>query len=228
MCKLDIGTLNPNNCPNPAIGSPDGFFAELWQEAEFYRWQTLNSDFVQQLISGTLSPDRYGRFVLLDLYYCLKAADDFLLAIENSQYDDDKSFLLNRYHDHIDYMGKAFAEWPINDPDSLTPSSTIKDFVAYQHRIADTDGGIYFVLAITPCMALWTWLGLLLNERVPKDSLYRHWVNVNQVQEAPRSFANHINKNIDRIDKEKAAEIFRNCMRYECNMFRSGGHQPPL
>lgn len=228
MNELNRELASSKNYPDPSIGSPDGFFAELWRETEHFRWQSLNSDFIQQMISGSLSPDRYGRFILLDLYYCLTAADDFLLAVENSSVIDDEIFLKRRYQDHIDYMGRAFSEWPIRDPKALQPTSVIRDFSAYQHKIATNEEGIYFIIAITPCMALWTWLGLILNEKVYKDSPYRHWVDVNQIQEAPRSFANFINNNIHRIDQKKARDIFQSCMRFECNMFRVGGHQTPI
>jgi len=166
--------------------------------------------------------------MLQDLYYCLKAADDFLISIEKCRHKEDKHFMEQRYQDHLNYMGRLFSDWPIQDADALIPSSTIKDFYLYQHHIARHYDSIYFIISLTPCMSLWTWLGLILDQQVVAGNPYRRWVDLNQIVQAPFDFAAHINNHSDRIDPEIAHEIFSTCMRYECNMFRTAGKQSPV
>jgi thiaminase/transcriptional activator TenA len=55
----------------------DSISAKLWAACDDVAQDSLNSDFMQGLGNGTLSPDKYGQYIVQDCAYCANAAGDY-------------------------------------------------------------------------------------------------------------------------------------------------------
>ena len=55
----------------------DSISSKLWTACQDLANEALNSDFMQGIGNGTLSPDSYGQYTIQDCAYCVAAADDY-------------------------------------------------------------------------------------------------------------------------------------------------------
>ena len=79
----------------------DSLFWKMWRACESIANQALETDFIQGIQKGTLSPVTYGAFNVSDAYYCFHGAEDYKTAASRTDNEVLKSFLTKK---HISYV----------------------------------------------------------------------------------------------------------------------------
>lgn len=203
-------------------------YDQMWAATTQYQQAALASDFVQGIAHSDLNPDQYGQFTVLDAAYCSYSANDYSIVIPKATDPEVKAFCEARQKDYLDYNAEVFAGWHISDPKAVQLTDLAQAYADFERTIADTMDPLYFVVAMTPCISLWTYIGLTLAPDATPNNLYATWIEANQVAEAPKDMADFINAHADQMEHRRAIEIFIKGMQFECNMFRSACGQPPI
>lgn len=226
--RLPANTFKHKPVLQQGTTNGETLYDQMWAATTQYQQAALASDFVQGIAHSNLNPDQYGQFTVLDAAYCSYSADDYSIVIPKADDPEVRAFCIARQKDYLDYNAEVFAGWHIGDPKAVKLTELAQAYADYEHSIAETLDPLYFVVAMTPCISLWTYIGLSLAPDATPDNLYASWIEANQVAEAPKDMADFINAHADQLDHQKAIEIFTQCMRFECNMFRSACGQPPI
>lgn len=206
----------------------DTLYDQMWAATTQYQQGALASEFVQGIAHSNLNPDQYGQFTVLDAAYCSYSADDYSIVIPKATDPEVKAFCEARQKDYLDYNAEVFEGWHIGDPKAVQLTKLAQEYADFEHMIAETMDPLYFIIAMTPCISLWTYIGITLAPYATVSNLYASWIEANQVAEAPKDMADFINAHADQMDHQKAIEIFVNGMQFECNMFRSACGQKPI
>lgn len=215
--------------PNPITNtSGSSLYDQMWSATTLYQKAALHSDFVQGIAHCTLNPDQYGQFTVLDAAYCSYSVADYDIVIPKARDPEVRAFCKARQKDYEDYNAEVFSGWHIKSPSAIQLTSIAQHYANFERYIAEELDPLYFIVAMTPCISLWTYIGISLNPYATPQNLYSGWIKANQVVEAPQSMADFINAHANEMDHQLAIEIFSKCMQFECNMFLSSCNQPPI
>ncbi|OPX57089.1 thiaminase (transcriptional activator TenA) [Oceanospirillum multiglobuliferum] len=208
--------------------SPSSLYDQMWAATTLYQQTALHSDFIQGIAHCTLDPDQYGQFTVLDAAYCSYSVADYDIVIPKAQNPEIKSFCEARQKDYENYNAEVFAGWHIKDPAGIKLTSIAQQYASFERYVAEELDPLYFIVAMTPCISLWTYIGVSLNHYATPQNLYSSWIKANQVVDAPKSMADFINAHANEMNQQLAIDIFSKCMQFECNMFLSACNQPPV
>jgi len=183
---------------------------------------SLRTDFIQEIKNGTLDPVKYGAFNVSDAFYCFNGAQDYLAAESRASDVILRTFLYEKYKNYQKYNEEFPNTWHIRDARGVVPLEVCKEYSAFERNIASHEEPIYILVAMLPCEYLWYWLA---HELFPPTSgnLYAPWINDNNYPDGAYAMGNFLNDyqmaHPDKIDENKAIQIYRQAMMYEQKNF---------
>ena len=213
------------NTEKPAA---DSISAKLWAACEDVAQDSLNSDFMQGLGKGTLSPDKYGQYIVQDCAYCANAADDYKTFEGRAAAAGEPklaAFAKARYESYEKFNASYLPAWHVGDPNSLILNEAGKQYIAHEKAASTKLHPIYGVIAQVPCEQLWPWLAEQLKPGSPDHNVYNFWISENGSFHGAHRLDNFIDEwfagHPDEYDWDTALWVMRGSMIGELNMFRA-------
>lgn len=212
---------------NPAPPPPGSLFWRMRDHSKDIAKQALETEFIQGISAGNLSPDKYGAFNVSDAYYCFHGAPDYLKAANRVDNDHQlKAFLMKKYESYEQYNREFPKTYHVKDASGVVPTPICKEYSAYETSVAGNaslDPG-YCIIVMLPCEYLWYWLADQLAP--PKQgNLYAPWISGNLDPHGAYAMGNFINGYMERhpgkIDPDKAIDIYRTATEFEFKNFQT-------
>lgn len=203
----------------------DSLFWKLWNLCKPIAEKTLETDFLKGIKNGDLDPIKFGAFSISDAYYCFKGTDYYADAERRTDNPTLKEFLVKKVENYIEYNEQFHTTWYIKDANSILPPSICKEYSEYESKVARQEDPIYTLVLMLPCEYLWAWLSESMLP-VKAENIYGDWINGNndpQIAYAMGNFLDlYLKDNPDKINEDKALEIYKKAMEYEYKNFLSG------
>lgn len=203
----------------------DSFFFRAFESNGQKAADSLNTNFIQGIKNGNLSPDYYGALTVLDAYYCYNGATSFQIAICNT--DREKYPKLDAILTHLHENYKAYNQtflnvWHLLNADCVVPTKTCKAYAEHERIVANYKNPVYTLVAILPCYYLWYWL----SDQIYKykgGNLYTYWIEGCHSAGSAYSIGNFIDewqKTGNEFDEGTALDIYSESMKYEYLNFK--------
>ena len=116
--KLTVPFLKSISDQPPPAGS---LFWKMWNNCRDFAEKSLNTDYIQGIQKGTLSPLNYGWSMVNDSYYCFRGADDYGEAVKRTTDPDLKDYLQKKEKSFREYNEDFVKKWHIKDASSVVP-----------------------------------------------------------------------------------------------------------
>ncbi|HAA12424.1 MAG TPA: TenA family transcriptional regulator [Cytophagales bacterium] len=200
--------------------APDSLFWKLWKANLQVAEEALNTDFVQGIKAGTLSPTTYGGFNVSDAYYCFRGAEDYATAVSRAEHPVLKAFLQQK-HDSYQSYNETFPDtWHVKDGDSIVPTEVCQQYSAYETQVVSTEEPIYALVVMLPCEYLWAWLGAQLSPPAA-GNVYADWITGNDYPSGAYAMGNFLEAWRQKygIDEAKAMDIYTKAITFEYQNF---------
>ena len=213
----------------------DSLAWKLWLNASDIASEALNSDFVQGIKKGDLSPDKYGHYTIQDAAYCQHGQEDYQTA-ENRALEAGETtlaaFAEARYTGYASYTKTVLDSWHLTNVDSLTPGPAAQTYIDFEHDTAAKLEPIYLIIAMLPCDQLWPWLANEIADGNKPGNVYDFWITENSSWHSAYRLDNFINawfaEHPDQYDDATANWVMQSCMMGETNFFRGASGQQLL
>lgn len=199
---------------------PDSLFYKLWNSCADIAKRVLGTDYFQGIKNSNLDPNAYGILMVLDAYYCMKAEGSYMAAVAKAEDETLKNFLQGKLESYQRYNVTYHDLWHIREPNSVSPSNGIKEYAEYEAYVAGSLESWYLFVVMLPCEYLWNWVANQLDPEVPTDGLYRFWIDGNGgTPTGAYQMADMLEDYRNRVDEDKAMEIFKTAMNHELRIF---------
>lgn len=206
--------------PPPA----DSLFWKLWYSSKPIAEKALDTDFLKNLKTGTLDPIKFGAFNVSDAYYCFKGTDCYERALKRADDPTLKEFLVYKVQNYVDYNERFHSTWYIKDANSILPPQVCLDYSEFESNVSTHEEAIYTLILMLPCEYLWAWASKKLLPVSPYN-LYGSWIQANDYPDVAYAMGNFIHQyqqaNPDKINEDKALNIYQKAMEYEYLYFQS-------
>jgi thiaminase (transcriptional activator TenA) len=198
---------------------------KLWQESQELAVASLHNPFVQGLLDGSLSKDKFSYYVSQDSFFLKAFARGYIVA--GAKATDWEDFiklhkLAEGVFGELKLHEKYAREWGVNvghvEPAAATRRYT--DFVMATAWGYDTG---LTVTALTPCMRLYAWLGQELARRNPPEHAYSDWIRTysgEEIEELACDLEALVDKYAD-PDNPLVAATYRYAMECERDFFQA-------
>ena len=206
----------------------NALFWKLWDACSDIAHQALDTDFIQGIKQGNLNPERYGSYTVMDIYYCLKGAEDYKTVAARATDPHLKAMLQHKYESYQSYNQTTLETWGLKNADGISPNEAVLAYSALEHEVATQEDPIYTLVAMLPCEFLWYWLSDQLKDD-QEGNLYAFWIKGNLDPSGAYAMGNVIESyrkaHPAMVDEAKALSIYKAAMEGERNDFaaRAGG-----
>lgn len=233
-----------NNLDHPKLNSlvsntnppaEDSISWKLWLNAADIAKEALNSDFIQGIKNGDLSPDKYAHYTIQDAAYCQHGQEDYQIAENRALKMGEPvfaAFAEARYKSYASYTQSVLTSWHLKNIDSLTPGPAAQAYIDFEHNTAANLEPIYLIIAMLPCDQLWPWLATEIGSGNKPGNVYDFWITENNSWHGAYRLDNFINawfaEHPDQYDDATANWVMQSCMMGETNFFRSACDQQLL
>lgn len=208
----------------------DSFFYQAFKANENTACEVVKTQYLQTMKVGNLNPNYYGGLTVLDSYYCYRASETLKSLLCKIDKEADKVMygvtagIISGYDD---YNSTFLKDWHIREPDSVTPTETMRDYAEHEHNTMCYEDPIYTLVAYIPCYYLWPWF----SEKIMSDTnyapgVYGDWFSGNYYGPDSYKSALKIGNLIDGwqkagkpFDEAKGFEVYRKSMNYELEVF---------
>jgi len=208
---------------------------KLWLNAADIANEALNSDFIQGIKHGDLSPDKYGHYTIQDAAYCQHGEEDYRTIESRAKEMNEPTlaaFAEARYLSYASYTKSVLESWHLKDITSLTPGPAAQAYIDFERQTAQTLDPIYLIIAMIPCDQLWPWLAGEISSGNRPGNVYDFWITENNSWHGAYRLDNFINawfaEHPDQYNEPLANWVFQSCMTGEANFFRGACAQPLL
>ena len=99
----------------------DSLFWKMWKNSKDIAERSLNTDYIQGIKKGTLSPNSYGYSTVNDAYYCFEGPDNYHKAAQRTDDFALKKYLLALEKSYRDYNEDFVTNWHLKDASSIKP-----------------------------------------------------------------------------------------------------------
>ena len=207
-----------STAPPPA----DSLFWKMWYACKDIADETLNTQFIQEIKSGTLNPVTYGGFNISDAYYCFNGTQDYLNAMDKASNPTLKAFLHKKYNSYQNYNDTFPKTWHVKDAEGIVPSEVCKLYSKFESMVASHQDPIYVLIVMIPCEYLWTWLAEQLSPPLP-GNLYTPWVTGNNDPSGAYAMGNFLveYQKENPINEELATQLYTQAITYEYQNFNT-------
>lgn len=200
----------------------DSLFWKLWNSSKPVPEKTLETDFLKGINNGNLDPIKFGAFSISDAYYCFKGTDYYADAERRADNPILKEFLIKKVENYVAYNEQFHTIWYIKDASSIIPPPICKEYSEYESKIATQEDPIYTLILMLPCEYLWAWLCESLLP-IKSGNVYGDWIKGNNDPGVAFAMGNfldiYLKENPNRINVDKALEIYKTAMEYEYKIF---------
>ena len=129
---------------DPPEPGPDAISSRLWAACQDVAEEALQTQFMQGLGNGTLSPDHYGQYTVQDCAYCAAAANDYETLEELATAANEPvlaQFAKAHYTSYEQWVVQTYLPaWHIKEPDALLLNEAAKAFGAATREKFKRDG----------------------------------------------------------------------------------------
>ena len=204
------------------------FTLELWEAVKDIYAATLEHPFLRELASGSLSQEKFRRYIIQDALYLSRFARAVALVGVKAPSDEDAATLLNNALATLTFERASLheflmREWGIG-PEKLREETMTPVNRAYTDFLIATAYEENFhtgLAAILPCFWVYLEVGKELVKRGSPNKTYQRWIDtysseeyekaVKQVVEAMDRAGEEMNS----AEKKKAKNVFRLSTAYE-------------
>ena len=196
----------------------DSIFWRMWEASQDLAEMCLETDFIQGIKKGNLSPVHFGVYTVMDAYYCFNGAEDYLEASRRSSDETLKAFLKHKYLRYRRYNKTWTKKWGLKDAASIVPNKAVRRYSLFERMVCQRENPIYALVVMLPCEYLWVWLVTQIKDH-NKDNLYKFWFEANSNAEGAFAMGNFIEmfrqKYPSVLDERKAFGLYRQAMQGE-------------
>ena len=220
---LSIDLLR-NNLLTAEEPPSDSLFWKLWNSSKKTAEKALQTGFLMGLRNGDLDPVQFGAFMVSDAYYCFKGTEYYEAAERRTDDPLIKEFLIKKIENYNEYNERFHSKWFLRDADSILAPPICKEYCDYGAMISNQEEPIYTMILMLPCEFLWAWA---CKSMLPTESgnIYGNWIREGNIPEIAYAMGNfldlYLKMNPNKIDENKAMEIYRKAMEYEYQYFMS-------
>lgn len=207
-----------STAPPPA----DSLFWNMWNACQEIADKALNTQFIQEIKSGTLNPVDYGGFNINDAYYCFNGDQDYLTAMNRASNPILKALLFKKYHSYQKYNETFPKTWHIKDATGIVPNEVCKQYSQFESMVASHQDPIYALIVMIPCEYLWAWLAEQLSPPSSKN-LYASWITANNDPSGAYAMGNFLAayQKENPIDEKLATQLYTQAITYEYQNFNT-------
>ena len=149
----------------------------LWDKNKNLAFASLNSKFVQGIKNGNLPKNKFQLYIAQDYFFLESFARAYGLAI--SKCLDINSIrilseLLLGVSEELVLHEKYAKEWEISLTNNKIEKPT-KAYTEFLRKISIESSCIEILVAMTPCMRLYAWIGKKLSSST-SNNLYKNWI----------------------------------------------------
>ena len=188
----------------------------------------LKTKFFKGIVDNTLAPEDYGRYMVQNASYIFAVIKCFQTAAAKMQcsstYPPDYSlFYRGRATRYEKYSSDYFvSKWNLKSGESVIMDPAAATYTAFLVKLAETDPR-YLAIGFLPCPMLWSWIAAKIDPEVPKEHVYRSWVdnNLRSSKSSTQQFVDKFFSVPTEEEKEKCQEIFNEALINELNFFLS-------
>ena len=197
----------------------------LWESNSELALLSFNTKFVQGLKTGKLPKYIFKEYLAQDYYFLETFARAYGLAVSKSK---DKysirtlSGLLMGVSEELILHETYAKEWDIDLSNNYIKEAT-KNYVDFLDDTSKKLSSVEIILAMSPCMRLYSWIGKSLYED-DFDSKYKEWIitySDDSFENLANSLDNLIDKNKDLYDISKANYLYKKAMELEFDFFNA-------
>ena len=150
---------------------------KLWKANFYLAEKSLQTKFIQNLKNGTLSKEKFQKYVAQDYFFLECFARSYGLAISKAQ--DKKmikllSELLLGVSNELVLHDSYAEKWGINLNSNCIEPAT-KNYTDFLNEVSQKNNLIEILCAMAPCMRLYSWIGKSLENNVMKNP-YKEWI----------------------------------------------------
>ena len=198
---------------------------KLWEDNSKLALLSLNTKFVQGLKNGNLPRHIFQEYLAQDYFFLETFARAYGLAVAKSK---DKysirtlSELLMGVSEELILHETYAKEWDI-DLSKIHIKSATKNYVDFLDDTSRKLSAFEIMLAMSPCMRLYSWIGKKLYED-DFDSKYKEWIitySDESFEHLANSLENLIDQNKNSYDIGKANYLYKKAMELELDFFNA-------
>ena len=149
----------------------------LWDKNRDLAYASLNSKFVQGIKNGNLPKNNFQSYIAQDYFFLESFARAYGLAISKCLDINairTLSELLLGVSEELVLHERYAKEWEIDLTDNKIEIPT-KAYTDFLRKISVESSFIEILVAMTPCMRLYAWIGKNLSSS-KLNNLYRNWI----------------------------------------------------
>ena len=197
----------------------------LWDKNKDLAFASLNSKFVQGIKNGNLPKNNFQSYVAQDYFFLEGFARAYGLAISKC-FDINAirtlSELLLGVSEELVLHEKYAKEWEINLTNNKIEVPT-KAYTDFLRKISLESSCIEILVAMTPCMRLYAWIGKKLSAST-SNNIYKDWI-VTYSDENFEKLANSLEEIIDTYkgsyDLDQLNYLYQEAMDLEVKFFEA-------
>ena len=197
----------------------------LWDKNKDLAFASLNSKFVQGIKNGNLPKNNFQSYVAQDYFFLESFARAYGLAISKC-FDINSirtlSELLLGVSEELVLHEKYAKEWEINLTNNKIEIPT-KAYTDFLRKISLESSCIEILVAMTPCMRLYAWIGKKLSAST-SNNIYKDWI-VTYSDENFEKLANSLEEIIDTYkgsyDLDQLNYLYQEAMDLEVKFFEA-------
>ena len=197
----------------------------LWDKNKDLAFASLNSKFVQGIKNGNLPKNNFQSYVAQDYFFLESFARAYGLAISKC-FDINAirtlSELLFGVSEELVLHEKYAKEWEINLTNNKIEVPT-KAYTDFLRKISLESSCIEILVAMTPCMRLYAWIGKKLSTST-SNNIYKDWI-VTYSDENFEKLANSLEEIIDTYkgsyDLDQLNYLYQEAMDLEVKFFEA-------
>lgn len=190
--------------------------------------KALNTRFIQEMKSGVLRPDVYGRYMVQDAVYLSHLAELFENAARmlEEQSPDNIDLALSFTERSTRYESdfkQTLKTWQLKGAECVETGPAVRGYMEYQRGVMIRNPK-NLLIGTLPCSMLWPWMASNLMGKVNPQNPYKPWF-VTNFREPGKQGTTEIlvDANFTAEDEEEAFLIFCMGLIMEANFFREAG-----
>ena len=198
---------------------------ELWENNSDLASLSLNTKFVQGLKTGKLPRNIFKEYLAQDYFFLESFAKAYSLALSKSKDQNiikSLSQLLVGVSDELILHETYAKEWDIDLSSNYIKPAT-KNYTDFLDDVSKKLSTVEIIIAMTPCMRLYSWLGKSLSEKILNNP-YKKWI-VTYSDESFDDLAKSLEEIIDNYqepyDFNNANNLYKKAMELELDFFNA-------
>ncbi|KAL5259973.1 hypothetical protein ACHWQZ_G010180 [Mnemiopsis leidyi] len=198
----------------------------IWERTVEHQQQALNSNMIFGVSEGCLSPADFGSYMIDDSVYSYEIAKSLEIAIKRCDKDPTLQKFLRDEAELWDSSWRWLHDvWHIKHPHGINLGQEAANYMNHLRQVAETEDPAYLVIALTPGVKLWSWIGKQIGSKKRDFGVYTEWVEQTLDPDCKDSLKydeyTEWAYQAGEVTAEKALEVFSASMKSEVDFFNS-------